>query len=63
MQELIDFLQKEFPDGCSIMTPQFERTEKLEFEYKPADVAEFTAIVEKAPWSILKDLVLENGKK
>ncbi len=54
MQELVNFLQSEFPNGCSIMTPQFERTEKLEFEWKPQNKEEFMAIVDKAPWNILK---------
>lgn len=54
MNDLIAFLQNEFPNGCSIMTPQFERTEKLEFEWKPQTKEEFLAIVEKAPWNILK---------
>ncbi|MEW3852029.1 hypothetical protein QOZ73_32845, partial [Pseudomonas aeruginosa] len=36
------------------MTPQFERTEKLEYEWKPQNKEEFMAIVDKAPWDILK---------
>lgn len=54
MADLIDFLAKEFPNGCSIITPQFERLNKLEFEWKPQTEEEFYAIVNKAPWNILK---------
>lgn len=54
MSELMNFLEKEFPNGCSIMTPQFERTEELEFTWKPQNPEEFNALVNKAPYDILK---------
>lgn len=74
MEELINFLQQQFPEGCSIMLPQFERTEKLEFEWLPQNEAEFRAIAEKAPYSILygfgfrkwnnmNDIIKENQDK
>lgn len=56
MKELTEFLQKEFPEGCSIMTPQFERTEKLEYEWKPENDKEFISVTQKASWEILKGL-------
>lgn len=73
MKALIDFLQKEFPDGCSIITPQFERTEKLKYEWIPENKEEFYAIINKASWEILKgfgfgkwskmnDLIAENAQ-
>jgi len=54
MQELFEFLRREFPNGFSIITPQFERNESLEYEWKPNSIAEFMAIAEKAPPSILE---------
>ncbi len=53
MEELIGFLKSEFPDGVNIMTPQFERIEKREFEWKPSTEYEFKTIIEKAPLDIL----------
>lgn len=54
MKELIDFLNNEFPEGFTFSTPQFERTEKLEFEWKPSNYHEFITTITKAPWNILK---------
>jgi hypothetical protein len=54
MKELEDFFNKEFPDGVRIMTPQFERTEQLDFQWKPSNYHEFITTVTKAPWDILK---------
>jgi hypothetical protein len=56
------------------MTPQFERTYQLDFEYRPANEFEFLSIVEKAPMNILKgfgfglwdsmnNLIAENNDK
>jgi hypothetical protein len=56
VQELIDFLRKEFPEGCTFVIPQFDRINKLEFEWKPQNEKEFMSIVEKAPYDILKGL-------
>lgn len=53
MSDLIDFFKKEFPDGCSIMTPQFERTEKLEYNWIPENNEEFNKIIDKASMTIL----------
>lgn len=74
MNELHDFLNENFPDGVQITTPQFERTEKLDFEWKPSNYHEFITTVTKAPWEILKGLgfgkwdtmnncIRENAKK
>ena len=54
MDQLEQFFVDNFPPDTKFMFPQFERTEKLEFEYVPDNIAEFTAVVEKAPWEILR---------
>lgn len=56
MKELIDYLQKEFPEGANIMTPQFERTEELEFNWKPTNDYEFKKVISEAPIEILKGM-------
>lgn len=56
MEELINFLKSEFPEGVNIMTPQFERTEKREFEWIPSNDYEFKTTIEKAPLEILTGL-------
>ena len=56
MNELVKWLKENVGDNIEIITPQFERTNKLAFEYKPKTVYEFMAIVETAPRSILSGL-------
>lgn len=74
MEELINFLKSEFPEGVNIMTPQFERTEKREFEWKPSNEYEFKTTIEKAPldiliglgfakWDKMNTLIEENNQK
>lgn len=54
MNSLEDFFKSEFPNGVNIVTPQFERTEKLDFQWKPSNYHEFITTITKAPWDILK---------
>lgn len=74
MKELIDWLKKNVGDEIRIVTPQFERTEPLDFDWIPQTAEQFYAIVEKAPWNILKglgfgkwdsmnNLIAENSKR
>lgn len=56
MKELIKWLKNNVGDNINIITPQFDRTEPLEYRYKPQNKEQFLAIVNNAPWSILKGL-------
>ena len=56
MENVIKWLKDNLGDNVQIMIPQFERTEKLEFEYVPATEEQFRAVIEKAPWDILKGM-------
>ena len=56
MNELVKWLKENVGDDIQIITPQFERTEPLAYHYKPKTEAEFHAIVNNAPWKILKGL-------
>ncbi len=52
--DLFQFLEKEFPEGCSFTTSQeLGRKDKLEFDWLPESQQEFTAIIEKAPYDVL----------
>lgn len=53
MEDMISWLQDNLGKDFEIVTPQFERIEKLEFKYLPANKKEFMAVIEKAPWDIL----------
>lgn len=61
-------------EKITIITPQFERTGKLDFEHKPSNDEEFYAVIEKAPvdilkgygfgkWSTMNDCIKENVEK
>jgi hypothetical protein len=52
--DLQDFFEIEFPDGVKIMTPQFDRLEPLDFQWKPSNYHEFITTVKNAPWEVLK---------
>ncbi len=52
-KDLTEFLKREFPKRNFITLPQFERSEELDFEWKPEDVDEFYTLVNKAPVDIL----------
>lgn len=57
MENLEKWLKETFGENTSnirIMTPQFERTGKLELEWQPSNEEEFKTFIEKAPWDILK---------
>lgn len=56
MENVVNWLKENLGDNVQIMTPQFERKEKLEFEYIPSTPEQFQAIVDKAPWDILKGM-------
>jgi len=56
MEELVKWLKENIGDEITIITPQFERTEPLEFTWKPKNKTDFEAIVNNAPWNILKGL-------
>ena len=56
MNVLAKWLKENVGDSIRIITPQFERTEPLEFEFKPKTTSEFRQIVDSAPWNILKGL-------
>ena len=53
MDKIVNWFKENLGNNIQIITPQFERKEKLEFEYIPNTAEEFKAIVEKAPWDIL----------
>lgn len=53
MEDLIKWIKENVGDEITIITPQFERTEPLEFDWKPSTKKQFMAIVEKAPLEIL----------
>lgn len=74
MKELVDWLKENVGDEIRIVTPQFERTEPLDFKWIPQTDKQFYAIVKEAPWNILKglgfgkwdnmnNLIAENNKK
>ena len=54
MKELQQFFDENFPEGVRFITPQFERAEKLDFQWKPSNYHEFITTVTKAPFDILK---------
>ena len=54
MQDVIEFFENNFPKDTKFIFPQFDRTENLDFDYIPANPLEFYALVDKAPWNILK---------
>lgn len=58
MEELFQFLQDQFAEDSSITITgsQHHRTHQLEFNWIPENQAEFYAVVNKAPWTILKGL-------
>ena len=56
MEELVKWLKENVGDSIEIITPQFERTEPLEFDYKPKTAEDFYKITRDAPWKILKGL-------
>jgi hypothetical protein len=60
-------------DTIQIITPQFDRAEKLDFEVKPSNEEEFRRIVETAPydvlygfgfrrWSTMNNVIADNQK-
>lgn len=56
MNELVKWLKENIGDSITIITPQFERTTKLEYEWKPQTIEQFKSVVNNAPWNILKGL-------
>lgn len=56
MRELVKWLKDNIGDEIEIITPQFERTTPLEYNWKPQTEEQFYAIVNNAPWKILKGL-------
>ncbi len=59
LQVVVDWLKENVGDKIQIMTPQFERVEKLENQYVPKDEAEFNLvwdIIKSAPWKVLKGM-------
>lgn len=54
MEGIVEFFKDNFPKDTKFIFPQFEREEKLDFDYIPENPIEFYAIVDKAPWEILK---------
>lgn len=56
MKELVKWIKDNIGDDVQIITPQFERTEKLDYDWKPKTKEQFYAVIDKAPWNILKGL-------
>jgi hypothetical protein len=56
MQNIIDWMKENLGNNIQIITPQFERTEKLDFEFVPENDKQFYGIVNNAPWDILKGM-------
>jgi len=54
--EIINWLEDSLGNDVTIITPQFERTEKLEYEFKPTSKKQFLMIVNNAPWDILRGM-------
>ena len=74
MKELVQWLKDNVGDSIQIITPQFERTSALEFNWKPANDEQFYAVIEKAPlnillglgfrrWETMNNLIKENFQK
>ncbi len=53
LKDFTEFLKREFPNRAGITLPQFERSEELDFEWKPKSADEFYTLVNKAPVDIL----------
>ncbi len=71
MNELVKWLKENVGDNIQIITPQFERTEPLEYNYIPSTAKDFMAIVNSAPtdiliglgfrrWDTMNNLIKEN---
>ncbi len=54
-EDLFNELRKYIPEGSTIeiVTPQFDREELLDFEWKPANRTEFNSFILDAPHDIL----------
>lgn len=74
MNELVKWMKENFPNGFTLVGPQFERTEKLDFEQPPETQEQFFEIVKNAPldilkgfgfgkWSTMNDVIKENQQK
>ena len=56
MEELARWIKENIGDEVTIVTPQFERTEELDFNYIPKTEEDFNAVLGNAPWDILKGM-------
>lgn len=56
MEKVVNWLKENLGENVQIVTPQFERTSKREFEYVPATEEQFGAVIEKAPTDILRGM-------
>lgn len=56
MEELVKWLKDNIGTDIRIITPQFERPIKREYEWVPETDKQFYAIVNDAPWDILRGL-------
>ncbi len=56
MEEVIKWLKENIGDSIEIITPQFERTYPLEYNFIPKTPKQFHSIIADAPWNILKGL-------
>lgn len=54
--DLFNELRKYIPEGntIEITTPQFNREEPLDFQWKPANKEEFDSFIQNAPHDVLK---------
>ena len=79
MDELAQWINDNFKgtqkvDKVEIMTPQFERTEPLEYDWKPTNDKEFEHVIHYAPpkvllgmgfrrWDTMNNIIEENNNK
>ncbi len=56
MEELVKWLKDNIGDNIQIITPQFERTEPLAFEWNPRYEWQVIEVLRNAPWKVLKGL-------
>ncbi len=56
MNEIIHWIEENLGPDVTIVTPQFERTEELDFHYVPDNEDDFNAVLGNAPWDILKGM-------
>lgn len=63
MNEIIHWIEENLGPDVTLVTPQFERTEELDFHYVPDNEDDFSAVLGNAPWDILKGMGFRKWSK